>query len=92
MHVRKLLNYFINNFCLQIFRRFFLAIYLRIKTCIYIIANAEEKPLEQTVNHAQFSLKKATPQGATRVQEISLICKFVRNTVSQIQAMTYEWF
>lgn len=63
----KLLNYFIKNFCLQIFGRFFLAIYLRIKTCIYIIANAEEKVPEKTVNHVQFTLKKATPQGATRV-------------------------
>lgn len=46
---------------------FFIAIYLRIKTCMYIKANIETA-LQQTVNHVQeFSLKKATPQGATRV-------------------------
>lgn len=52
MHIMKLLKYFIKKFRLQIFGQFFLAIYLRIKTSIYIIANVEEKPLEQTVNHA----------------------------------------
>lgn len=52
MRIMKLLKYFIKKFRLQIFGQFFLAIYLRIKTSIYIIANVEEKPLEQTVNHA----------------------------------------
>lgn len=53
----------------------------------------QEKTLQQTVNCVQeFSLKKATPPGATRVQEISLFCKFTINIASQIQTMNYEWF